>query len=178
MSKKKVWKEIISWIIVVAAAIGLAFLINKTIIYKISSPTPSMEATFMVDDKVVVFRLAYLFHGPERGDIVVFKNPEDAKADDYIKRVIGLPGETVEGKDGVVYINGKPLKEDYFNEKPEGDFGPYVVPKDSYFMMGDNRNISFDSRYWADKYVLKKDIYGKALFKYPDFKWLYHHSYD
>ncbi len=168
---KKVMKEILSWVLVIAAAIILAIAINKWVYYAISSPTPSMEKTFLVDEKVGVFRLAYLFSKPERGDIVVFANPMDPEDDDYIKRIIGLPGETVEGYDGVVYINGKPLKEDYLWEYMEGSFGPYEIPEGHYWMMGDNRNVSGDSRLWPDKFTPLEDIRGKALFKYPKFKW-------
>lgn len=169
---QKVVKEIISWIMVFVIAIVLALLINRLVIYRVSSPTGSMENTFMIDDKVVTFRLAYLFSGPKRGDIVVFEAP-DSPEEDYIKRVIGLPGETVEGIDGIVYINGEPLKEDYLKEPMIGSFGPYEVPEGHYFMLGDNRNISLDARYWKNKFVARKKIRGKAILKYPDFKWLY-----
>ncbi len=169
---KKLVKEIISWILVFVIALGLAKAINKFVLYNVSSPTGSMENTFLIDEKVTVFKLAYVFGKPHRGDIVVFPFPDNPE-EDYIKRIIGLPGETIEGIDGVVYINGEPLKENYLKEKPEGDFGPYEVPEDHYFMMGDNRNISADARYWENKYVALKDIKGKAVFKFPHFKWLY-----
>jgi len=169
--KKKIWIEIISWVLIFAIAYGSALLINRFVIYRVSSPTGSMENTFMIGEKVVTFRLAYLFKNPVRGDIVVFECPDVPEGDDYIKRIIGLPGETIEGKDGVVYINGELLKEDYFKEKPEGDFGPFIIPTGHYFMMGDNRNISLDARYWKEKYVARDKIRGKALFKYPDFDW-------
>ncbi|MHB8127527.1 MAG: signal peptidase I [Mobilitalea sp.] len=168
--KKKIWMEIISWILIFAVAYGSAMLINRFIIYRVSSPTASMENTFMIGEKVVTYRLAYLFSDPIRGDIVVFEYPDNPE-EDFIKRIIGLPGETVKGIEGVVYINGEPLKEDYFKEKPEGDFGPFIVPEGHYFMMGDNRNISLDARYWENKYVAKEKIRGKALMKYPDFDW-------
>jgi signal peptidase I len=167
---QKVIKEIISWFLVFGIALALAFLINRFIIIKVSSPTGSMENTIMIDDKVVTFRLSYLFHGPKRQDIVVFKYPDD-ETQIFIKRVIGLPGETIEGKDGVVYINGTPLDENYCNGKPRGDFGPYTIPEGSYFMMGDNRNISHDARYWDNKFVYKEKILGRAIFKYPKFTW-------
>jgi signal peptidase I len=172
MTKKKVWKEILDWIIVLVIAVTLALTINKFIIYKVSSPTASMENTIMIDDKVITFRLAYLFSDPKRGDIVVFQAP-DTPEEDYIKRVIGLPGETVEGIDGVVYINGEPLEEYYLKEEMTGNFGPYVIPEGCYFMMGDNRNISLDARYWTNHFVEKDKIRGKALFKYPNFTWLF-----
>lgn len=174
--KNKIVKEIISWVLVVAIAIVTALLINRFVICKVSSPTASMEETIMIDDRVVMFRLAYLFSDPKRGDIVVFEYPDDP-SQDFIKRVIGLPGETIEGRDGVVYINGEALKEDYLPEKAEGDFGPFEIPDDSYFMMGDNRNISLDARYWDNKFVSKDKLQGKAIFKYPDFTWFGKHDY-
>ncbi|MDF2512936.1 MAG: hypothetical protein K0S04_2802 [Herbinix sp.] len=172
MAKNKALKEVLDWVVVIVIAIALALIINKLVIYKVSPPTASMENTIMVDDKVITYRLAYLFSKPERGDIVVFQAP-DTPEEDYIKRVIGLPGETVEVIDGVVYIDGEPLEEDYQKEPMEGSFGPYEVPEGSYFMMGDNRNISWDARFWTNKFVEKDKIRGKAILKYPDFDWLY-----
>lgn len=176
--KNNIVKEIISWIIVFAVAFGVATLINKVIIFKVVVPSGSMEKTIMTGDRAVTSRLAYLFKNPQRGDIIVFPFPDDEKVD-YIKRIIGLPGETIEGKDGYVYINGKKLVEPYVTSLLEADFGPYVVPKNSYFMMGDNRGISEDSRYWEDKFVKRSKIIGKALFKYRNFKfkWLPHQTY-
>lgn len=168
--KNKVIKEILSWVLVIAAALVFALLLNKYVIYKVSSPTESMENTIMVGEKVEVFKLAYLFSDPKRGDIVVFPAP-DNEEEDYIKRVIGLPGETIEGKEGVVYIDGEALEENYFKEQPTGDFGPYTIPENSYFMMGDNRNISLDARYWENKFVKKDKIEGRAIFKYHNFTW-------
>lgn len=172
MDRKKLIKEIISWVLVVVIAYLLAISINKFLIYKVSSPTGSMENTFLINEKVVVLKPAYLFSKPHRGDIVVFPAPDEPETL-YIKRVIGLPGETIEGIDGVVYINGEPLKENYLKETPTGNFGPYEIPKGNYFMMGDNRNNSFDARDWNHKYVPLKNIQGKAIFKYPNYKWLW-----
>lgn len=166
----KVIKEILSWVMVIVIALISALLINRFVIYKVSSPTESMENTILVGEKVWTYRLAYLFTDPERGDIVVFPAP-DNEDEDYIKRIIGLPGETIEGKDGIVFIDGVALKENYFKEEPTGDFGPYTIPEDCYFMMGDNRNISLDARYWENKFVERDKIEGKAIFKYPDFTW-------
>jgi signal peptidase I len=168
---RKIVNEIISWVILIGVAFLLAFLLNKFVIYSISSPTGSMETTFMINEKVEVLKPAYLFGKPQRGDIVVFTAPDERERD-YIKRIIGLPGETIEGIGGVVYIDGKPLEENYLKEAWEGDFGPYEIPEDNYFMMGDNRNSSLDARFWDNKYVPFKDIKGKALFTFPKFKWL------
>ena len=178
MDNQKVRKEIISWLIVIATAVLLAFIINKTILIKVTTPTGSMENTIMSHDKAYAFRLAYLFGAPKRGDIVVFPFPDD-ESEDRIKRIIGLPGESIEGRDGTVYINGEPLEEPYIKE-PWGDaengagtFGPYLIPQDSYFMMGDNRVESLDARAWKNKFVSKDKMIGKLIFKYPKFKWLY-----
>lgn len=168
---KMIFKEVLSWILIFAIAFGLAQLITKVIILRVIVPTGSMENTIMVDDKVVALRLAYLVSDPKRGDIIVFPFPDDEKVD-FIKRILGLPGETIEGKDGLVYINGKPLDEPYVMDALDSDFGPYKVPVDSYFMMGDNRNGSKDSRYWENKFVKRDKIMGKAIFKYPNFTWL------
>jgi signal peptidase I len=167
---KKIIKEIISWIMVFVIAFGVATFVNKVIIFKVQVPTGSMENTIMVGDRVVTLRLSYLFSDPQRGDIIVFPFPDNEK-EDYIKRIMGLPGETIEGKNGLVYINGEALDEPYVKETIDNDFGPYEIPEDSYFMMGDNRNWSEDSRYWQNKYVARDKIKGKAILKYPDFTW-------
>lgn len=162
---KRIVKEIISWIIVFAIAFVLALLINRFIIFRVEVPSGSMENTIMTGDKVVTFRLSYLFSDPKRGDIVVFPFPDDEEVD-YIKRIIGLPGDTIEIRKGVLYINDDPYEEDYLKEPmDEEDFGPVTVPEDSYFMMGDNRNSSMDSRAWRNKFVKGDKIKGKAIFR-------------
>jgi len=115
-------------------------------------------------------RLSYIKDDPERGDIVIFRYPDNEKVY-YVKRVIGLPGETVEVKDGKVYINGSdtPLDEPYLPEPMEGSYGPYEVPEGCYFMMGDNRNNSLDARFWDNKFVAKNKIVAKVLFCYYPF---------
>ena len=138
---------------------------------KAEVPTGSMEHTIEVDDCIMGFRLAYLFSEPERGDIVIFPWPDDPEIT-YVKRIIGLPGETVEIKDGSVFINGVALQEGYLKEEMLGKFGPYEVPEGSYFMLGDNRNTSADSRRWENTYLKREDIEAKVLFRYsPEFYW-------
>lgn len=112
-------------------------------------------------------RLAYIKDDPERYDIVIFKYPDDPSKI-FIKRVIGLPGETVTVKDGKIYIDGKEQTQavSFCSEEMAGSFGPYEVPEDSYFVMGDNRNNSLDSRYWDNTYVKKEAILAKAGFRY------------
>ena len=168
---KPMIKEIMSWIWVIAIGIALAWFVNRFVVFKVEIPTGSMENTIMIGDKAIVFRLSYLFKEPQRGDIIVFPYP-DNENEVYIKRIIGLPNDTVEGRDGIVYINGEPLEEDYIKETMEWDFGPYEVPEDGYFMMGDNRNSSEDSRYWKNTFLKRNKIMGKEIFKYPKFEML------
>lgn len=167
----KIVKELLSWVVVVICAVILAKVITKYVIIKAEVPTGSMEHTINIDDRMVGLRIAYLFSEPERGDIIIFNHSETEL---YVKRVIGLPGDVVEIKQGVVYINGEVYEEDYLHEEMrKADNGPYEVPKGSYFVMGDNRNHSEDSRAWADPYVSEDVIVGKVLFKYkPELVWL------
>ncbi len=165
MKDKK--KEILDWVKVVLAALIISFVLNNYVIVNAQVPTGSMESTVMTNDRVFAFRLSYLLEEQKRGDIVVFPFPDDESVN-YLKRIIGLPGETIEIIDGKVYINNskEPLKEDYLKETPTGTYGPYEVPDDSYFMLGDNRNVSLDSRYWDNTYVKKDKIMGKVIFRY------------
>lgn len=163
--KTSVTREIISWILTIVIALGIGMFISKGLIVNAEIPSESMENTIMTGDKLIALRTAYWFHDPQRGDIIVFRYPDDEK-ELYIKRIIGMPGDTVEGKKGVVYINGEPLEEPYIKEPAEEDFGPFEVPEESYFMMGDNRNGSLDSRFWDNTYVKKGKILGKAFFRY------------
>ena len=162
----------------------LALFVVTCIIINAVIPSESMEKTIMTGDRLIGNRLAYginlqigdkqickKMRDPKRFDIIIFRYPDD-ESELYIKRVIGLPGETVEIKDGDVYIDGskKPLDDSFTAEKTEDSFGPYTVPKDSYFVMGDNRNCSY-SRFWDNTYVRFDEILGKAVFRYyPGFK--------
>ena len=160
-------KEIISWIQIIVAAVVIALFLNNVIIANSRVPTGSMENTIMSHSRVIGSRLAYINSEPERGDVVIFKFPDNREVY-YVKRVIGLPGETVNGVDGKVYINDSqtPLDEPYLPEPMEGSYGPYTVPEGCYFMMGDNRNNSLDARFWKNQFVPKKDIMAKVLFCY------------
>ena len=158
-------KEIFDWIAVVVIAILLSFVLHTFVIVNATVPTSSMENTIMAGDRVIGSRLYYLRNEPQRGEIIMFDYPDDPRTL-YIKRIIGLPGEHIEISGGVVYINGEPLDEPYLDVVTEGEWGPYDVPEDSYFMLGDNRNDSADSRYWQNTYLTKDGIVGKAIFKY------------
>ena len=160
--------EVFEWLIVIAISATLAFLLDKFIIVNAKIPSASMEPTIMTGDRLIGNRLAYINSSPERGDVVIFLYPDNEK-EYFIKRVIGLPGETVTVKSGKVYINDStvPLDESaYIVSVPVGDFGPYKVPEGAFFMMGDNRNNSMDSRYWNQPYVYKDKILGKAWVRY------------
>ena len=162
--KDNFWKEGFSWVRIIVGAFIVAFLLSNFVIVNARVPSGSMISTINENDKVIGFRLAYLFSDPERGDIVMFDSPVEDKI--YIKRIIGLPGETVEIRDNTVYINGQRLEEDYVKNEWTNSPGTktYEVPKGCYFMMGDNRNASADSRVWG---VVKEDaIIAKAIFRY------------
>lgn len=163
--KTSVMKEVFDWIAVIVIAILLSFLLHTFVIVNATVPTSSMENTIMAGDRVVGSRLYYLRHEPERGDIIMFDYPDDPSIL-YIKRVIGIPGDHIEIYDGNVYLNGEKLDEPYLNVVTEGQWGPYDVPENCYFMMGDNRNDSADSRYWQNTYLTRDGIVGKAVFKY------------
>ncbi|HEY4978055.1 MAG TPA: signal peptidase I [Candidatus Acidoferrum sp.] len=178
----KVKSEIIAWFWVILAFM----LINGTLGQARVIPSASMENTLLIGDHLIMSRLGYdagipftnfhvpLWKNPKRQQIVIFKPPYDSSLPDYVKRVIGLPGETVDVHDGAVWINGKKLEENYTigrNEAPLrsqliGDFAglPFKVPDNCYFVMGDNRENSLDSRYWGC--VPRNDILGTPVLIY------------
>ncbi len=163
--KTSALKEIFDWVAVIVIAVLVSFVLHTFVIVNATVPTSSMENTIMAGDRVIGSRLYYTRHDPERGDIIMFDYPDDPSIL-YIKRVIGLPGDHIEITGGVVYLNGEPLDEPYLNVVTEGEWGPYDVPPGCYFMMGDNRNDSADSRYWQNTYLTRDGIVGKAVLKY------------
>ena len=143
-------------------------LLENFVVVNARIPSESMEDTILVGDQIFGNRLAYKFGDPQRFDIVIFKYPDD-ESQLYIKRIIGLPGETVTIIDGKVYIDGSdtPLDDSFCLDTPDGrGDGVYQVPENCYFMMGDNRNNSHDSRFWDNKYVERDKILGKAVLRY------------
>ena len=166
--KSSIWKEVWEYIRMIVIVMAVVIFVEQVLVINARIPSQSMENTIMVGDQIFGNRLAYK-HGkhPERYDIVIFYYPDNEK-EKFIKRVIGLPGETVSIRDGKVYINDstEPLDDSFCPETPVGDFGPYQVPEGHYFMMGDNRNISKDSRYWLNPYVAEDKIIGKAFLRY------------
>lgn len=157
-------------IIMIVFVLITVWVMKNYVLINAVIPSASMEDTIMTGDRIFGSRLSYEFGEPQRGDIAIFKFPDD-ESQLYIKRVIGLPGDKVQIIDGKVYINDSetPLDEPYLPETPEGDYGPYYVPEDSYFMLGDNRNWSKDSRFWQNTYVKKEKVLAKAIFRYYPF---------
>ncbi len=134
-------------------------------------PSGSMKPTLQINDRLVVEKISYRFNPPERGDIIVFQAPQSAldavgstSKDAYIKRVIGLPGETIEVKNGKVFIEGKALTENYIQSPPTYIWGPKVVPADQYLVLGDNRNGSSDGHVWG--FLPKESIIGRAAVRF------------
>ena len=130
-------------------------------------PSGSMLPTLEIDDRLIIDKLGYRFTEPQRGDVVVFNPTDELRKqykDAFIKRIIGLPGETVEVRDGQVFVNGEPLQENYIAEEPQYNWGPDTVPEDSYLVLGDNRNNSYDSHYWG--FVPRDHIIGRAIVRF------------
>lgn len=189
--KRSLLREFISFAEIFIVAFLLAQVMTHFVLINAEVPSESMENIIEPGDRLFGFRLAYTFDEPERFDVVIFRYPVD-ETQNFIKRIIGLPGERVEIREGKIYVNGSdvPLDEPYLPEKWVDDNDGYVfdVPKDSYLMLGDNRNISLDARFWAEQalqdgvadnkedarqytYVDAGQILGQAIMKYyPHFK--------
>ena len=170
--KKSLLWEAFSWVLTFALAIGLALVLKNYVIINATVPTGSMEHTIEPGDDIFGFRLAYQFSDVKRGDIIIFRFPDD-ETQKYVKRVIGLPGEKVTIDDGKIYIDDSetPLDEPYLKDQWVQATGPfeYEVPEDGYLVMGDNRNDSYDARYWDNTYVTQDEIIGKAYWIYFPF---------
>jgi signal peptidase I len=175
-SKKKSTRtrSIIEWVVVIGGALVVALLIKAFLVQAFYIPSESMVPTLKIGDRVLVNKLSYDLHDVNRGDLIVFERPPgetDESVKDLIKRVVGLPGDQIVIKNNSVYINGEPLDESYL---PTGtltkqgrldceDLSPCVVPDDSVWVMGDNREHSYDSRYFGP---IKSDtIVGRAFLR-------------
>ena len=169
----------------IAIAVLLALVIRTYLVQAFKIPSGSMEDTLAIGDHLLVSKFMYgtkipfvdtrvlTIRDPRQGDVIVFEYPEDPSKD-FIKRVVGVPGDVVEGKEKKVYVNGKQYDNPHEIHKekdvipkemnPRDTFGPVTVPADSYFVMGDNRDRSYDSRFW--KFVRRDQIKGLAFIKY------------
>ena len=179
--KKRIWE----YAKAIITALILAMLIRTYIIQAFKIPSGSMTPTLLIGDHILVNKFLYgtkipfsgkrvfMFKKPERGDIMVFKYPENPSKD-FIKRVVAVEGDVIESKNKIIHVNGSKVNEPYAHHtdssmrpmgiEPRDNFGPVIVPKNKYFVMGDNRDQSYDSRYWG--YVDIKDVKGKALILY------------
>jgi len=168
MKKKRKVKEILSWVKHLVIALACALIINNMLVASAVVVSSSMENTIMTDSRVMGLRVAYLVSEPNRFDIILFQPPDDEASIPYVKRIIGLPYEKVEIIDGKIYIDDSavPLDESFIKEVARGDFGPYFVPDNSYFVLGDNRNGSRDSRYWVNQFVPRDNIIGRIYIEY------------
>lgn len=180
--RRKLLREYVEAIVI---ALLLALVIRTFVVQAFKIPSGSMIPTLLIGDHILVNKFIYgikipftekkflMFNKPERGDVIVFKYPENPQKD-FIKRVIAVEGETIEEKDKIVYVNGKVLNEPYAHHydrylrpgghDPRDTFGPVTVPEDKVFVMGDNRDQSYDSRYWG--FVDLNDIRGEAFIIY------------
>ena len=155
---------IITLILAVAIFFSLHFTVQSFIVVG-----SSMEPTFHNGQRILITKIAYNFHEPERGDVLVFHPPDNQQAD-YIKRIVALPGDTVEIKEETVYVNGTQLDEPYIKAPPRYTFHHDEIPENSYFVLGDNRNNSNDSH--NDWLVPRQNIIGKAwLSIWPPNEW-------
>jgi signal peptidase I len=182
VTRKSIIREYAESIII---AVLLALVIRTYLVQAFKIPSGSMEDTLAIGDHLLVNKFIYgtklpfsdkrllKLRDPRRGDVIVFEYPEDPSKD-FIKRVIGTPGDVIEGKDKKVYVNGTPYENPHEVHKekdiipkemnPRDSFGPVKVPPNSYFMMGDNRDRSYDSRFWG--FVSRDKIKGLAFIKY------------
>lgn len=132
-------------------------------------PSGSMLPTLEINDRLIIDKVSYDFGDPQRGDIVVFRPPDALGQNEaFIKRLIGLPGDVIEVKNGQLYVNDEPQAEPYIAAKPDYQYGPVTVPDDAYLVLGDNRNKSFDSHYWG--FLPADHLIGRAVFRFwpPD----------
>jgi signal peptidase I len=163
---KSFGREFLSYIIVIIVAALVSILFRVFFFEPFIVPSPSMESTLMVQDKVIVNKFSYKFTGIKRGDIIVFPSPVDEEKD-LVKRAIAFEGETVKlGTDGIIYINDKPIEKDYYTDNilPEYTGQTFKIGKDEIFVMGDNRNNSYDSRYFGS--IQETDVFGKVFLIY------------
>jgi signal peptidase I len=175
------WDTIVDWVVTIAIAVAAVLVIKEWVVNPYRIPSSSMEPTLHcaapgvgcqagASDRVLANRFIYRFRDPERGDIVVFETPEEAvdrcgAGGTFVKRLIGLPGDTIGQRSGILRVNGAPLEESYVNGGPAGlDFAERTLGSDEYFMMGDNRGQSCDSRQWGP--VSRDDLIGPVFAVY------------
>ena len=162
MSKESLGEEIKDWVVSILVAVVLAFFIRYFIVELYLVEGPSMRPTLVSQERLVVNKFIYRFKAPEKGEVLVFRYPKDPSRD-FIKRVIAVPGDTIEIKDGRVFVNQQLLNETYILDKTRGSYPLSTVPEGHIFVMGDNRNNSEDSRFKDVGFVPYDLIKGKAM---------------
>ncbi len=173
--QKSKLREVLDFLTPIIIALIIAMILKYCVFANIIVPSGSMLNTIQEKDRLIVSRLDYKFNEPERYDVAVFKYPDDEKTL-FVKRIIGLPGETVNIVDGTVYVTGTDgktieLRDDFVSDENKDNYnGTFVVPEDCYFVMGDNRDNSVDSRYWTTTNFVSRDKFiGKVMFRYYPF---------
>ncbi len=165
---QKTWLFIKDTAQVLFFAVLLTVVLRSYVVEARQIPSGSMIPTLQIGDRLLVDKITYKFNELHRSDIVVFAPPPEAqvgeKKSDYIKRIIGFPGDKIQVTNHRVLVNDKEIKEPYIAEPPEYDFGPAIVPDDSLFVMGDNRNNSFDSHAWG--FLPMDNVKGRAFFRF------------
>jgi signal peptidase I len=164
------WRTLLDWVVVLAIAAGIALLVRTYVVQTYYIPSGSMEPTLHVHDRILVVKAAYDFTSPAVGDIIVFKAPSAehekcdlSDVDDLVKRIIATPHDTIYSIGNTIYLNGQPLKQPWQHAPTLGPLAipRQTVPANDYYVLGDNRTNSCDSRVWG--YVPRKDIIGKAV---------------
>ncbi|HNS32374.1 MAG TPA: signal peptidase I [bacterium] len=169
MKRKKIGKEATDWFKSLIWAVIIAVIVRIVFIGNFKIPTTSMVPTLKVGDRLLSNNIIYKIRPPKRGEVVIFKYPEDPKRD-FVKRLVGLPGENLLIKEGNIYINGEKVVDNpvsniyYYSEGYFGNYSEVKIPEASYYVLGDNSINSKDSRYWG--FVPAKSMVGKALFIY------------
>ena len=172
---KKILKEVIIFLIEAAIVVGLAYCVIEFALEKTEITGSSMEATLSDSDQIIIDKFSYHFHEPQRFDVIVFKQNNREHGYYNVKRVIGLPGETIQIKDGLIYINGEEVKDkiscDTMNTGGLAE-EPILLEENEYFVLGDNRNNSEDSRFANVGNVIRNEIIGKAWIQINPFNFV------
>lgn len=167
------WRSVLEWVFIVVLAVACAMAVRAFVVEPFEVPTESMISTIQVGDRLLGEKISYLAHDPQAGDVVTFSDPENPSTT-LIKRIIATPGQTIDLKDGEVYVDGTKLDEPYTQGKPtnpierHADFlssditYPYTLGQDEYWMMGDNRTNSLDSRYFGP--IKRQSITSRGWF--------------
>ncbi len=168
LESKKEKSEIREWLESAAIAVVLALIIKFFLFEFVLVDGASMFPTLHDGDRLIVNKLEYRLNNPQFQDIIILEYNTESTHIEFVKRIIGMPGDTVAIRDSIVYINGTPLEEDYINTEAYPDYPEVIVPEGSYFVLGDNRNHSKDSRYEDVGFVEEDEIVGKVVYRvYP-----------